>query len=88
MTAARDTAYFRQGCPNAELRPAALRRYARLGREARQELASGHRHLGLSGRGHDRVLRVARTVADLRGCEAVEADHVATALAFRRRGAE
>ena len=88
VTAARDTAHLRQGCPNAELRPAALRRHARLGRRARQELTSGHRRLGLSGRGHDRVLRVARTVADLRGCEVVEADHVATALAFRRRGAE
>ena len=86
--AAREVARTRQGCSNAELGPAELRRFAGLRREARAELASGHRRMSLSGRGHDRVLRVARTVADLRGCDEVEADHVAAALAFRRRGAE
>jgi magnesium chelatase family protein len=65
-----------------------VRRHARLGRAARAELANGHRTMRLSGRGHDRVLRVARTIADLRGSERVEADHVAIALTLRRRGAE
>ena len=88
VLAARQVADRRQGCPNAELGPAAIRRHARLTREARAELAAGHRRMGLSGRGHDRVLRVARTVADLRDCDDVTADHVATALMFRRRGAE
>jgi len=88
VIAARHVARRRQGCPNAELGPAELRRHARLTRKSRAELAAGHRRMGLSGRGHDRVLRVARTVADLRGCEQVEADHVAAALAFRRRGSE
>jgi magnesium chelatase family protein len=88
VVAARGLARRRQGCPNAELGPAELRRHARLGRKARAELVGGHRRLGLSGRGHDRVLRVARTVADLRGCEEVEADDVAAALSFRRRNSE
>ncbi|HEX5631381.1 MAG TPA: YifB family Mg chelatase-like AAA ATPase [Acidimicrobiia bacterium] len=39
---------------------------------------------GLTGRGWDRVRRVARTVSDLEGCEAVRGDHVAEALALRR----
>ena len=88
VMAAREVADRRQSCPNSELDPAALRRHARLAPRARAELAAGHRMMKLSGRGHDRVLRVARTVADLRGCAEVEPDHVAAALAFRRRGAE
>jgi magnesium chelatase family protein len=88
VIAAREVARRRQGCPNAELGPAEIRRHARLTPPARGELALGHRRMGLSGRGHDRVLRVARTVADLHSCDRVDADHVAAALAFRRRGAE
>ena len=39
--------------------------------------------LGLSARAHDKVLRVARTIADLDGREAVGADHVAEAMQYR-----
>ena len=85
---ARRTAIERQGCANAELGPAALREHAPLGPAARCALASGHQRLGLSGRGHDRVLRVARTLADLAGHHEIEASDVHGALAFRRRGAE
>ena len=42
--------------------------------------------LGLTGRGHDRILRVARTLADLEGIADVAARHVAEALQFRRCG--
>jgi magnesium chelatase family protein len=86
--AAREIAHARQGCPNAELTPAAARRHARLTDAARAALAEGHRALKLSGRGHDRVLRVARTVADLRGRDRVDAEEIAAALMLRRRGAE
>jgi magnesium chelatase family protein len=88
VVAAREAAQRRQGCANAELGPAGIRRHARLTRAARRELAAGHRRMGLSGRGHDRVLRVARTLADLRRCERVEVDDLAAALSFRRRGGE
>jgi magnesium chelatase family protein len=40
--------------------------------------------MGLSGRGHDRVLRVARTVADLCGEEEIAVEHLAEALNYRR----
>ena len=85
---ARQAAIDRQGCPNAELGPASLRANVPLSSAARRELTSGHRQLGLSGRGHDRVVRVARTLADLAGHAAVEAEDVLGALGFRRRGIE
>ena len=88
VLAARELARERQGCANAELTPAEARRHARLTPSARRTLARGHGTMGLSGRGHDRVLRVARTVADLCGRDRVGDDEVAAALSLRRRGAE
>ncbi len=71
---------------NAEIDLAELRQACRLGAEASRMLADGHATLGLSGRGHDRVLRLSRTIADLEGAERVSEDHVAKALTLRRRG--
>ena len=70
---------------NGELGPAELRAHASLTANARAVLLDGHRRLELSGRGHDRVLRVARTIADLAGAERVGEGHVAEALTLRRR---
>ncbi len=75
-----------RGRCNADMTLAELRGTCRLGADARSLIADGHARLGLSGRGHDRVLRVSRTIADLEGSEAISADHVATALTLRRRG--
>jgi len=73
---------------NADMDLAELRASARLTRDAKRALAQGHAQLRLSGRGHDRVLRVSRTVADLAGSDRIEAEHVARAITLRRRGAE
>ncbi len=51
---------------------------------ARALLESAITRLGLSARSYDRVLRVARTIADLEGSQEVEAVHVAEAIQFRR----
>ena len=55
---------------------------------ARKLLADAHRTQQLSGRAHDRVLRLARTIADLADSNLIEEAHVAAALQFRRREAQ
>jgi len=71
---------------NADMSPPEARRHAALRGDAKLILAEGHERLALSGRGYDRVLKVARTIADLAGCDPVGADHVGEALGLRRRG--
>lgn len=71
---------------NAQVDGPTARRLARLTDAARDLLASAVEGLLLSGRGFDRTLKVARTVADLAGSERVDAPHVAEALSYRRGG--
>jgi magnesium chelatase family protein len=68
---------------NADMSHAQLRRLANLDGAARVALHEAHERAGLTMRGHDRVLRVARTLADLDGEERVGRTHVAQAVAYR-----
>ncbi len=70
---------------NGEMTASETRTHAKLTRAAGLALVAGHQGSRLSGRGHDRVLRVARTIADLDGSEPTEEEHVIRALALRRR---
>ena len=76
----------RQAVPNARLGAVAAREAAQLDREARRLLGTAIDRLGLTARGCDRVIRVARTVADLDGAVAVESCHVAEAVRYRSSG--
>ena len=71
---------------NAQMTPGELRRLCRLDGAARRALADAHERAGLTMRGHDRAMRVARTLADLDGSDAVQRRHVAQAVAYRAHG--
>ncbi len=74
----------RQGSPNCSLSGRTLRAACALRGDAEALFSRAIDRMGLSGRGHDRVLRVARTVADLSGGEDIAVEHLAEALNYRR----
>ena len=80
----RQEARLGPGRCNAEMSPGEAREQA-LSEDAAALLADTYRRRRLSGRAHDRVLRLARTVADLAAVDAVARDHIAQALQLRRR---
>ncbi len=84
VNAARRAQLERQEAPNAALAGRRMRETCALGGAAESLFSRAIDRLGLSGRAHDRVLRVARTVADLAGEESIAAEHLAEALNYRR----
>ncbi len=80
---ARGRMLLRQGRPNAQLEPRGLRLHIQAAPEALTLLAQAVDELGLSARAHDRVLKVARTIADLDGRDGVGLDDVSEAIGYR-----
>ena len=68
---------------NAQLDASAIRRTCQPTDQAVDLLRMAYDRLGLSARGYDRVLRMARTVADLAASDKIEATHIAEAITLR-----
>ena len=68
---------------NGSLSAADVRTYCTTDDEGRALMKSAFSALGLSARGHDRLLRVARTIADLEESETIKAEHIAEAIQLR-----
>ncbi|MBI4986730.1 MAG: YifB family Mg chelatase-like AAA ATPase [Rhodocyclales bacterium] len=84
VSAARARQLDRQGKANALLAPAAIDAHCLPDREGAQLLSRAMAQLALSARAYHRILKVARTIADLAGTAEVGAAHVAEAIHYRR----
>ncbi len=68
---------------NAQMGGKEVRRYCPLQGEAKDLLKTAFNSLGLSARAHDRILKIARTIADLAGSEEITTAHLAEAIQYR-----
>jgi magnesium chelatase family protein len=88
VISARQVALARQGSANSLLAGKQLRQHTMLDSTAHHFLRTAARRLTLSGRGFDRLLRVARTISDLQGAGRIREQHLAEAVGYigRQRG--
>jgi len=84
VRAARDRQIERQGRPNALLGSDEVDRHARPDEAGAQLLKQAMARLSLTARAYHRILKVARSIADLAGIEQINAAHVAEAIHYRR----
>ncbi len=84
VVAARARQWARQGQLNADLEGASLERHAHAEPAAQAFLQSACTRLGWSGRAFHRVLKLARTIADLAEAECITTAHMAEAIQYRR----
>lgn len=68
---------------NAQMSTSLIREYCKLDQEAKKLLESAMDRLNLSARAYDRILKVARTIADLELTEAIQSYHIAEAIQYR-----
>ncbi|WP_281559188.1 YifB family Mg chelatase-like AAA ATPase [Thalassomonas sp. RHCl1] len=73
----------RQGVANAHLTSPQVRRYCPLSKEDHDFLELAVEKLGLSTRAHHKILKIARTLADMEGCENIKHEHLIEALSYR-----
>ena len=68
---------------NARMGSQHVRKFCALDADAENLLRMAMDSLNLSARGHDRILKVARTIADLAGCESIRPEHISEAIQYR-----
>lgn len=71
------------GMCNARMGPSELRYHCKLDEECAELMKAAFDTFGLTARSYDRILKVARTIADLDGCDQITADHIAEAIQYR-----
>jgi magnesium chelatase family protein len=84
VSAARERQLARQGKPNAQLSSREVGQHAMPDAQGELLLKQAISRLGLSARGYHRILKVARSIADLAGEARVASAHVAEAIQYRR----
>lgn len=68
---------------NSKMSVASCKKYCKLDDECSELMKMAFENLHLSARAHDKILKVARTIADLDGCENIEPQHIAEAIQYR-----
>jgi magnesium chelatase family protein len=83
VTQCRQRQIDRQGQPNAHLLSAELRLHCPLSQDDNEFLELAVEKLGLSTRAHHKILKIARTLADMEACVAIKHEHIIEALSYR-----
>ena len=68
---------------NSELTPKLINKFCKLGDAEKVLLHDAFKKLGLSARAHGRILKLARTIADLEASDAIKTTHIAEAIQYR-----
>ena len=75
--------YKRQVHYNAQMNTKQISSFCKLDEDSKQLLKKALERLNLSARAYDRILKVARTIADLQGIEHINGSHIAEAIQYR-----
>ncbi len=68
---------------NAHMKAKHIRKYCKIGEDSQQLMESAMNRLGLSARAYNRILKVARTIADIDGSDKIASEHISEAIQYR-----